>query len=82
MRKAKERGEDTYVDLTNVAVFAELRHLVEVELQRRLGLTYAPKLHVVRFLGWGQGMAGSLNSRSGPRPRGSFIVGLGVGRVR
>ncbi|MFO0960215.1 MAG: hypothetical protein U0800_22710 [Isosphaeraceae bacterium] len=57
MRQAKERGEDTYVDLTEVGHFAEWRQVVESELQKRLGLLYTPRLHVVRFLGRGEGGA-------------------------
>jgi hypothetical protein len=57
MREAKGRGEDTYVDLTDVAGLAIWRNVVAVALKRRLGLTYTPTLHVVRFLGRGEGGA-------------------------
>ncbi len=40
------RGE-TYVDLTDVAVFPSLMECVEVELQRRLGLSYRPRIRVL-----------------------------------
>lgn len=51
LHEAKERGERTYVDLTDVAHLPEWRHIVELELQKRLGLLYTPRLHWVRHLG-------------------------------
>lgn len=50
MREARERGEQTYVDLTDVAHFPELRSGIEAELQRRLRLLYTPRLHVLGHL--------------------------------
>jgi hypothetical protein len=57
LREAEQRGESTYADLTDVGHFAGLRQFVELELQKRLGLTYTPRLHVVRYLGRGDGGA-------------------------
>jgi hypothetical protein len=57
MRRAKELGADTYVDLTDVAALAKWRSFVEAERRKRLELTYTPNLHVVRFLGRGDGGA-------------------------
>jgi hypothetical protein len=44
LQQAAARGEDTYVDLTDVSVFPSLMEKVEEELQRRLGLSYRPEI--------------------------------------
>ena len=50
LRQAAARGEDTYVDLTDVVVFPEFMERVEAELQRRLGLTYRPRIRSLSAL--------------------------------
>lgn len=44
LREAKARGEITYIDLTDVFTFPSLMEIVEKELQKRLGLLYAPTI--------------------------------------
>jgi hypothetical protein len=54
MRQARERGEDTYIDLTDVCVLPQFRPMLESELQKRLGLAFTPRLHLLRHLGRAQ----------------------------
>ena len=42
MREARAKGEDTYIDLTDVFIFPEFTDVVARELQKRLGLLYMP----------------------------------------
>ncbi|WP_147444556.1 MULTISPECIES: hypothetical protein [Corallococcus] len=44
LRQAAARGEETYVDLTDVAHLPWLLEKVEIELQHRLGLAYRPQI--------------------------------------
>ncbi len=46
MRAARDRGEETYVDLTDVTRSARLMEVVARELSRRLGLRYVPDLRL------------------------------------
>ena len=57
MRQAHGRGEDTYDDLSDVAYLPEVRRIVELALQKRLGLAHTPRLHFKRYLGRGEGGA-------------------------
>lgn len=45
MREAEARGETTYIDLTDVFIFANITRIVAEELKRRLGLCYVPTIH-------------------------------------
>lgn len=51
MREARARGEDTYVDLTDVFIFPELTATVGRALQKRLGLLYTPVIRRLADLG-------------------------------
>jgi hypothetical protein len=51
MREAMARGKDTYIDLTDVAIFSGLMQIVAEELQRRLGLLYTPEIRRLNELG-------------------------------
>lgn len=51
MREAKDRGEDTYIDLTDVFVFSKLTAVIGRELQDRLGLRYTPEVRRLCDLG-------------------------------
>ena len=51
LREAAARGEDTYVDLTDVAMFPDIMRCVAEELRRRLGLLYTPEIRCLSDLG-------------------------------
>ncbi|MEP3479624.1 MAG: hypothetical protein ABJZ55_10285 [Fuerstiella sp.] len=44
MREARERGEDTYIDLTDMFVFPKLTAVIGAALQKQLQLQYTPMI--------------------------------------
>jgi hypothetical protein len=42
IREARAKGEDTYIDLTDVYIFPKFTEIVALELKKRLGLMYTP----------------------------------------
>jgi hypothetical protein len=51
MREARAKGEDTYIDLTEMFLFPQLTEVIARELQKRLGLLYTPVIRRLCDLG-------------------------------
>ena len=51
LNEAKQLGEDTYIDLTDVFCYPEITASISEELKRRLNLQYLPIIHLIEDLG-------------------------------
>lgn len=45
LREAREAGDETYIDLTEVFHFPKLTNIIAVALQKHLDLMYTPVIH-------------------------------------
>lgn len=67
MREAAAKGEETYIDLTDMFVFPKFREVIARELQQRLGLRYTPVIRRFFDLGAGGGETWSLGVKENIR---------------